>query len=56
MDESDKEGDRSIIDNNVNDRRSERSDFNYNIEDFLVEEEEEDKEDDEQQWCRTTIM
>ena len=46
LDESDKEGDRSIIDNNVNDGRSGRGDFNYNIEDFLVEEEEE--EDDEQ--------
>ncbi|HEY9399093.1 MAG TPA: DUF domain-containing protein [Nitrososphaeraceae archaeon] len=49
LDESDKEGDRSIIDNNVNDGRIGRGDFNYNIEDFLVEEEEEDKEDDEQQ-------
>jgi hypothetical protein len=49
LDESDKEGDRSIINNNVNDGRSGRGDFNYNIEDFLVEEEEEDKEDDEQQ-------
>jgi hypothetical protein len=47
LDESDKEGDRSIIDNNVNDGRSGRGDFNYNIEDFLVEEEEE--KDDEQQ-------
>jgi hypothetical protein len=49
LDESDKEGDRSIIDNNVNDGRSGRGDFNYSIEDFLVEEEEEDKEDNEQQ-------
>jgi hypothetical protein len=39
LDESDKEG---VIDNNVNDGRSGRGDFNYNIEDFLVEEEEED--------------
>jgi hypothetical protein len=38
------ENDRSIIDDNVNDGRSGRGDFNYNIDDFLAEE-----EDDEEQ-------
>ena len=44
QDDLDKEDDRSIVDNNVNDRRSGRGDFNYNIDDFLVEENDNDEQ------------